>query len=144
MDRNEIPHDPRRLAVPSRASQTISKPMVHSAQTVHLSCVRLALSPNRPKRASTSAMTPSSTNRCVQNGFRGVGRLPILHQHKHHVQMDRNRIPHDTYHLVVPSGASKMIPEPMVRSAEIVHLSCVKISTISKQTKTSFYLSLVT
>jgi hypothetical protein len=32
----------------------------------------------------------------------------------------------------------------MVHSAQTVHLSCVKISTISKWTKTSFHLSLVT
>jgi hypothetical protein len=38
----------------------------------------------------------------------------------------------------------KMIYEPMVCSVQIVHLSCVKISTIFKQTKTSFHLSLIT
>jgi hypothetical protein len=32
----------------------------------------------------------------------------------------------------------------MVSSAQTVHLSCVKISTISKWTETSFQLSLVT
>jgi hypothetical protein len=32
----------------------------------------------------------------------------------------------------------------MVRLGQTVHLSCVKISTISKQTETSFHLSLVT
>jgi hypothetical protein len=37
-----------------------------------------------------------------------------------------------------------MIFESMVLSPRIVHLSCVKIGTISKQIKTSFYLSLVT
>ena len=49
-----------------------------------------------------------------------------------------NEIPHDPRHLGVPSGASKMISEPMVRSAQTVHRSNVKISTISKWTKTSF------
>jgi hypothetical protein len=34
--------------------------------------------------------------------------------------------------------------EPMVRSVHTVHLSCVKISTISKYTKTSIHSSLVT
>jgi hypothetical protein len=46
--------------------------------------------------------------------------------------MDRNRIPHDPRHLGVPSGASKMISEPMVHSKQTVHLSCIKICTISK------------
>ena len=34
-----------------------------------------------------------------------------------------NKIPHDACHLGVPSGASKMIPEPMVRLAQTMHLS---------------------
>jgi hypothetical protein len=38
MDRNELPFEPRHLGVPSSASKMISKPMVHLAQTVHLSC----------------------------------------------------------------------------------------------------------
>jgi hypothetical protein len=41
MDRNGIPHEPCHLAIPSGASKMISKPMVHSAQTVHLSCVKI-------------------------------------------------------------------------------------------------------
>ena len=39
---------------------------------------------------------------------------------------------------------SKMISEPVVRLAQTVHLSCVKISTISKWTEMSYDLSLVT
>jgi hypothetical protein len=50
----------------------------------------------------------------------------------------------DPRHLGVLSGASKMISEAMVCSAQIVHLSCLKINTISKWTETSFHLSLVT
>jgi len=34
--------------------------------------------------------------------------------------------------------------EPMVRLAHIVHLSCVEINTISKQTETSFHFTHVT
>jgi hypothetical protein len=48
--------------------------------------------------------------------------------------MDQNEILEDPRHLVVPSSASKMISEPMVHSVQTMHLSCVKISTISKQT----------
>jgi hypothetical protein len=60
---------------------------------------------------------------------------------------DQNNIPHDPRHLEIPSGASKTIFEPMVHLAQTVHLSClscIKISTLSKQTETSFHLSLVT
>jgi hypothetical protein len=47
-------------------------------------------------------------------------------------------------HLRVPSEVSKTIYEPRVCSVQTVHLSCVKISTISKWTERSFHLSLVT
>jgi hypothetical protein len=42
MERNEVPHDPRHLGVPSGASKTISKPMVRLAQTVHLPYVKIS------------------------------------------------------------------------------------------------------
>jgi hypothetical protein len=47
-------------------------------------------------------------------------------------------------HQGVPLGASKMIFLAMVRSTQTMHLSCVKISTISKLTQICFHLSLVT
>jgi hypothetical protein len=149
MDRNEHPLEPCHLGVPSGASNTISEHMVWLAQTMKLSCVdtntiskriemrfhmthvnlvfylvcpkwflslwyvrrkpcsylasRLALSPNRPKRAHT---------------------LPC--------------------HQGVPSGVSKTILEPMARLAQTMQLSYVKVSIISKQTKTSIHLSFVT
>jgi hypothetical protein len=52
--------------------------------------------------------------------------------------MDRNKSLNDPRHLGVPSSASKIISELTVRSAQIVHLSWIKIITISKQTETSF------
>jgi hypothetical protein len=58
--------------------------------------------------------------------------------------MDQNEIPHDPRHLGVASDAYKMISEPMVHLAQTMHRSSVKISTISKQTKMSFQLCLVT
>ena len=56
---------------------------------------------------------------------------------KYRLRMDRNEIRQDPRHVGVPSGASKMISEPMVSLTQIVHLSCVKISTISKWTELS-------
>jgi hypothetical protein len=41
-------------------------------------------------------------------------------------------------HREVPSGVSKMIFEAMVLSPQTLHLSSIKISTIWKQTETSF------
>jgi hypothetical protein len=47
-------------------------------------------------------------------------------------------------HVTKEFDRAKVISKPMVHSAQTVHLSCIKISTISKQTKTSFQLGLVT
>jgi hypothetical protein len=57
---------------------------------------------------------------------------------------DRNKIPPDPHHIVVPSGVSNTIFEPLVRSMQTVHLSCVKITNTSKRTELRFQLSLVT
>jgi hypothetical protein len=48
-----------------------------------------------------------------------------------------NRAPPDPRHLGVPSGASKLIYEPMVRLTQIVHLSCTDANTVSKQIEMS-------
>ena len=100
-------------------------------------------------RAFTSASSPMSSIGCVQNDFCADGTFganfaPILQRHKHCLQTERREIPQDPRHLGVPPGASKMISEAMLRLTQTVHLSCVKISNISKQTKMSFHLSLVT
>ena len=44
-------------------------------------------------------------------------------------------IPRDPRHLGHPSGASKMISEPMVHLAQTVHQSYINTNTISKRTK---------
>ena len=43
--------------------------------------------------------------------------------------MDQNELPLEPRHLVVPTGASKTISEPMVCLAQITHLSCTDINT---------------
>jgi hypothetical protein len=55
--------------------------------------------------------------------------------------MDHNELPLDPRHLGVQLGASKMISKPLEHLAQIVHLYCVKIKTISKWTKASFHLT---
>jgi hypothetical protein len=57
--------------------------------------------------------------------------------------MDRNELLVEPCHLGVQLGVSKTISEPMVRSAQIVHLSCTN-TNISKQTKTRFQMTHVT
>jgi hypothetical protein len=110
---------------------------------------RLAVSPNEQDQASTWATSPRSTIGYVQNDFLAyvmfsASHAPILHRHQHYLQMHKNKIPHDPCHHRVPSGACKTIYEAVLRSAQFVHLSCFKISTISERTKPSFHLGLVT
>ena len=59
--------------------------------------------------------------RFLSHGMIGANLGPILQRHYHRLQMDQNESPHDPRHLEVPSGASKMISEPMVRSTQTVH-----------------------
>ena len=54
-----------------------------------------------------------------------ANRSPILCQHQHYLQTDRNELPLEPHHLVVSSSASKMISKPMVRLAQTMHLSCI-------------------
>jgi hypothetical protein len=70
----------------------ISKPMICSTQTVHLSYVKISTI----------------------------------------FEKDQNELRHEPHHLVVLSGASKMISEPMVRLAQTKHLSCTDTNTVSK------------
>jgi hypothetical protein len=55
-----------------------------------------------------------------------------------------NIAPPDPHHLGVPSGASKMIHEPMVHLTQIEHLSCTDANTITKQIETRFHMTHVT
>jgi hypothetical protein len=73
-----------------------------------------------------------------------ANRAPILHRNKHYLQKDQKEILHDPRHLGVPSGASKMIYGAMVRLVQTVYLSCTETNTISKWTKTRFYMTYVT
>jgi hypothetical protein len=83
---NEIPNDARRLGVASGASKTIFKPMVCSAQTVHLSCVKISTFSKRTEMSFPLSLEPRSAIRCVQNDFCayvtfGTNHAPILHRH---------------------------------------------------------------
>jgi hypothetical protein len=73
-----------------------------------------------------------------------TNRAPIMRRNIHYLQKDRKQILHHPRHLGVPSDASKMISKYAVRLVQTMHLSLIKISTISKWTKTSFHLNVVT
>jgi hypothetical protein len=149
MNRNEISLDPHHLRVTSGASKTISELWYVRWKPCTYLAIRLALSPNELNQAFTWALSLRSTagfvpNDFWANGMFGANCASILHCHLHCLQMDRNDIPQDPRHLGVPSCAYKTISEPLVRLAQTVPLSCIKISTISKRIESSFHLSLVT
>jgi hypothetical protein len=58
--------------------------------------------------------------------------------------MDRNELPLEPRDLGVPSGASKMISEPMVFLVQTMHLSCTDTNNVSKQTETRFHMTHIT
>ena len=125
----------------------MAEPMVRLAQTVHLSSTDTnTISPNGLKQDSTRPMSPRSSIGCAQTYFHAYGtfdakRATILHRCQHCLQTDQNEILHDPRHLGVPSGASKMISEPMVCLAQTVHLSCTDTSTVSKQKEVRFHIT---
>jgi hypothetical protein len=120
------------------ASKMISVPIVCSTQTVHPSCVKISIISKRTEMSISHVPchlgVPSSASKMISK--------PMVCLAQHCLQIERSEISHDSCHLGVSLGASKTIFEPIVCSTQTVHLSCVKISTISKWTKMSFHLSL--
>jgi hypothetical protein len=96
---------------------------------------RLAITLNSLNWASTWTSSPRSTIGCVQNNFWacgtfGTNRAPIMRQDLQYLQTNWIKHPLEPRTQGVPSGVSKTFFEPMVRLAQTLHLSCVKISTI--------------
>jgi hypothetical protein len=58
MDRNNIPLDPHHIGIPSGVPKAIFKPIVHSVQTVHQSCMQINTISKRPKWASIWLTSP--------------------------------------------------------------------------------------
>jgi hypothetical protein len=93
-------------------------------------------------QAFTWASSTMSTIGCVQNDFWAddtfaANYAPILHRHKHYLQTERREIPYDPRHHGVPTGASKIISEPLLCLTQTMHLYCIKNSTMSKWTELS-------
>jgi hypothetical protein len=100
-------------------------------------------------RLAQTMHQPRSSVRCIQDNFWAYGtfdqnRASILCQDKHYLQTDWIELSLEPHHQGVPSRASKTISEPIVRLAQIVQLSCVKIITNSKRNEMTIHLSLVT
>jgi hypothetical protein len=149
MDRNEILHDPRHLGVPSGVSKTLSKHVVCSAQTVHLSYVKISTISKRTKLSFHMSLITLEYHRVCPKRFLSqwyVWRKPCtyLASDYNYLQTDCIELPLDPRQLGVSSGVSKMIFEPMRCLAQIMHLSCTDTYTVSRRTETRFHMIHVT
>jgi hypothetical protein len=111
--------------------------------------LRLALSPNVPKELPLEPhhlAVPSGVYKTIPKTIvRSAQTILLSFTDTNTVfNTDQNKILHGPCYLGVPPSASKMISGHVVCLAQNVHLSYVTISTIPKQTKMSFHLSLVT
>jgi hypothetical protein len=124
----------------------ISEPMVRLAQTVHIYCIDTNTVSKQIETRFHMTHSPRSSIGCVQQDFQADGTFytnhaPFLCQYYHYLQMDLNKLPLESHHLGVSSGASKTISEPMVRSAQTVYLYCTDTNTVSKRIETRFHLT---
>jgi hypothetical protein len=115
-------------------------------------CTNLAMtltsSPNGSKQDLTWPTSPRGSFECVQNdsSLWYIQRKPCTNLASR-LALSPNGPKRASTWASSPRttmGASKMFSKLMIHSVQTVHLSCIKISTISKRTKTSFHLSLVT
>ena len=127
----------------------ISEPMVCSVQTVHLSCVKITLSLNGLKRASTNPPhlgVPLGASKTISEPMVCFAQTVHLCSTNSNTisKLTKTRFSRDPRHLGVPSGASKII----FRAQGTFGANCAPILrqeyTISKWTKTSFQLTHVT
>jgi hypothetical protein len=124
----------------------ISEAMVHLVQTVHLSCTKTNTVSKRTEMSFhlslvTQEYLPVHLNNFWACGMYGTNHAPIMHRNKLYLKKDRMEILHDPRHLGVPSGASKIIFEAVLRVVQIVDLSCTETNNISKSTETRFYMT---
>jgi hypothetical protein len=146
MDPNELPLDPHHEGVPQGVPKMIFKPMVHSAQTVHLSCTEIN---TVSKWTNMSVHLTHITKEYHQVGPKQF--LSLLHVRRKPCNYLAPRLtlsPNGLkrafiwpIYIGVPSWASN---RSLVRSAQTAHLSSAKINTFSKWTQTSFLLTHVT
>ena len=103
----------------------ISEPMVHSAQTMHLSCIKISTISKWTIQTDRNEIPYDPRHLGVPSGASKTISEPMLCSAQ-------------TMHL------SCVKTDPMGRLAQIVHLSCTDTNIIPKWTEMSFHLSLVT
>jgi hypothetical protein len=86
MAQNEFPHDPHHVGVPFGVPKMISVPMVHSAQTVHLSSAEINtlqmdhnMFPFDPRHVGVPSGVPKMIFFHAHGTF-AANRAPILHR----------------------------------------------------------------
>jgi hypothetical protein len=126
------------------ASKMISMPMVYSVQTMHLSCTNINTISKWTKTKVHMTHETYEFHWVRPQLFMSlwylqcklctylVSRLALS-------QNGPNRATPDPRHLGVPSCASQMIYEPMVRLTQIEHLSWTDANTVSKQIEMRFH-----
>jgi hypothetical protein len=143
-----IPHGPRHHGVPSGASKMISEPMVHSAQTVHLSCVKTSTISKRTESIFHLSLITWEYHWLRQKRFLSLwcvrGKSCTYLALKLALCPNRLNRALEPHHLGVSLGASKMISEPIVCLMQTMHLSCTETNTVSKRTRTRFHMTQVT
>jgi hypothetical protein len=149
MDRNEIWHDLHHLGVPSGTSKMISEPMVHLAQTVLLSCVKISTISKWTEPSFHMSLLALEYDRVRSKRFLTL--WYIWHKPSTYLALtltpSLNELKWDSTWATSPRSSIGFVQnyfQAYGSLAQTMHLSCVKISTISKRTETSFHLSLVT
>jgi hypothetical protein len=109
----------------------------------------LTLSSKRKKWDSTWPTSPRNSIGCVQNDFEPM----ICSTQSVHLscvkisnisKKNRNELSYEPRHLVVPSSASKMISEPMMRLAQTMLLPCTDTNTVFKRKEVTFHMTHIT
>jgi hypothetical protein len=127
----------------------IYEPVVRSAQTVHLSCVKISNNFERTESTIHLSLVPKEYHQVRPKRF-----LSLWHdRHKLYTcsasrlalyQINWIKHPLELRHIEVLSGASNTISELTVCLAQAVHLSWTDTNTISKWTKTRLHMTHVT
>jgi hypothetical protein len=149
MDEMELPLEPRHLGVPSGISKTISEPTVCLAQNMHLSCTDTNNMSRWTKTRFHMTHVTLEFHRVRSKWFLRL--WYIWHKPCNYLAsglaISLNGLNWASSWASSPwrsSGVSKNISDAVVSSAQTVHLSCVKISTIFERTESSFHLRLGT
>jgi hypothetical protein len=106
MYRNEIPHDPHHLAVPSGASKMISELMICSSQTLYLSCVKIRTIAKKTESSFHLSLITKEYHQVCQKRFQS--QWNIWHKIMHLSCTDTNTISkwtktHEPHHLGDPT-----------------------------------------